>query len=162
MAMGLEHSGSNDRARRATPGSARSGPVAILIASWLCACAAQVGADPPPAGTISGTITYDGPAAGGGRPIAVAVYRNFPPSGPPVSWKLLETYELPVRYSFDGLPPGNYWVGAAIDVDPADTRYVGMLNPRRDPHGYALEGRRIEVGEIEGAAGADVRMEDRR
>ena len=171
MAMVPEHSvpdrrvpcwAPDQRPSGTTSGVARSGPIAILIVvlASLCSCAAQVDSGPPPPGSISGSIAYDGPAAGGGRPLAIAVYRTFPPSGPPVAWTLVETYAFPFRYSFDGLPPGTYFVGAAVDVDPADTRYVGMLNAERDPHGYALEGGRIEVTSVEGSAGADIRLED--
>lgn len=86
----------------------------------------------------------------------------YPPSGPPVAWRLVEEYELPYRYVFDGLPPGRYVVGASIDVDPADTRYPGRLNPLRDPHGYARGGWLFNVDSFAGVDGADIVLEDPR
>ncbi|MBI4509524.1 MAG: hypothetical protein HY698_07790 [Deltaproteobacteria bacterium] len=114
----------------------------------------------PPGGTISGTISYTGPAAGGGRPLSIAVYRTYPPSGPPVAWRLVEEYKFPYHYYFENLPPGSYTVGASLDVDPADTRYLGMLNAKRDPHGYASHGKLVSVDAMHGVGGADLKLED--
>jgi hypothetical protein len=113
-----------------------------------------------PGGTIAGTISYEGPAAGGGRPLGIAVYKTYPPSGLPITYQLLDNYQFPYRYVFNGLSPGSYYVGALIDVDPADTRYVGMLNPKRDPHGYVGKGQPVRVDDLQGASGADIALED--
>lgn len=114
------------------------------------------------AGTIAGTVYYDGSAAGGGRPLGIAVYKTYPPSGPPVTYQLVDKYQFPYHYVIDGLSPGTYYVGALIDVDPADTRYVGMLNPKRDPHGYAGSGQQVRVEEFHGTSGVDVVLEEHR
>ncbi len=113
-----------------------------------------------PAGTITGTISYDGSAAGGGRPLGIAVYKTYPPSGMPIAYRLVADYQFPYRYVIDGLPPGTYYVGALIDVDPADTRYVGMLNAKRDPHGYAGNGQQVEVEDLHGSSSADIVLQD--
>lgn len=113
-----------------------------------------------PTGTIAGTISYKGPATGGGRPLGIAVYRTYPPSGIPVAYRLVHDYQFPYRYAIDGLAPGAYYVGALIDVDPADTRYVGMLNAKRDPHGYAGNGRPVQVADLHGASSADIVLQD--
>ena len=134
-----------------------SATLALALAAVSCS-STQVGA--ATTGTIGGTITYAGAAAGGGRPLSVAVYRRCPPSGPPIAYQLVETYQLPHRYEFVGLPPGTYCVGALIDVDPADTRYLGMLNAKRDPHGYAGTDHPVTVGEFSGASGVDIKLMD--
>jgi hypothetical protein len=95
-----------------------------------------------------------------GRPLAIALYRSFPPSGPPVATKLLERFALPYRYEFTGLAPGSYYVGALIDVDRMDTRHAGMLVPERDPHGYAGGGAPIQLGVSQGAAAVEIELED--
>ena len=115
-----------------------------------------------PTGTISGTISYDGHSAAAGRPLGIAVYKTYPPSGPPVAYRLVDEYQFPYRYVFDGLPPGAYYVGALIDVDPTDTRYVGMLNAKRDPHGYAGNGQQVRIEDFGGTAGVDILLEDSR
>jgi hypothetical protein len=114
----------------------------------------------PAQGSIEGTITYDGAAGGGGRALSIAVYKTYPPKGPPLATQLLQHYQLPYHYRFSGLEPGTYYVGALIDVDPADTRYPGMLNAARDPYGYVGGGQPVKVAQLQGAAGADVRLED--
>jgi hypothetical protein len=129
----------------------------ILLAAASCTSS---GSGPAPSGTISGTITYAGAAAGGGRPLSIAIYGHCPPKGPPLAFQLIETYTLPYRYQFDGLTAGAYCVGALIDVDPADTRYVGMLNPGRDPHGYAAHGHVVSVETWNGASSVDITLED--
>jgi hypothetical protein len=131
--------------------------LACVLATISCG-STKTGA--APSGTIAGTITYAGAAAGGGRPLSIAVYAHCPPSGPPVAYQLVETYRLPYRYQFVGLSPRTYCVGALIDVDPLDTRYVGMLNPKRDPHGYSASERPVVVDELAGASGIDITLED--
>lgn len=152
------------------PHSARSSlrVVAIALASvscWIATLACGWQHDLPTtsrAGSLSGVIRYDGTMGGAGRPLAIAVYRSFPPSGPPVATRLVERYELPYRYEFSGLAPGTYYVGALIDVDRMDTRYAGMLVPRRDPHGYASGGEPISLTADRGAASADIELRDPR
>ena len=134
-----------------------SATVALVLAAVSCGSTQTGGAT---TGTIAGTIASSGAAAGGGRPLSIAVYRRCPPSGPPIAYQLVETYQLPYRYDFVGLAPGTYCVGALIDVDPADTRYVGMLNAKRDPHGYAGTDRPVMVGEFSGASGVDIKLTD--
>lgn len=112
-----------------------------------------------PAGTLSGTIRYQGAMTAPGRPLAIALYRTFPPSGPPMATRLVERYELPYHYEFTGLAPGTYYVGALIDVDRMDTRYAGMLT-KRDPYGYAGGGEAIRLDASQGAAAIDVDLED--
>jgi hypothetical protein len=131
--------------------------MAFAVIASSCTSASLGGA---PTGTITGTITYSGAAGGGGRPLSIALYPRCPPKGAPLAVQLVEKYELPYRYRFDGLSPGSYCVGALIDVDPADTRYVGMLNPKRDPHGYAADGHVISVEQFSGASGANITLED--
>lgn len=133
-----------------------------LTALLLLISCADAGSSVPAGSTIGGTIRYEGAAREGGRPLAIAVYATLPPSGPPVAWRVIEQYELPYRYVFEGLPPGRYVVGASIDVDPADTRYLGRLNPGRDPHGYSGGGQPFDVDDYAGADGADIRLEDPR
>lgn len=111
-------------------------------------------------GTISGTISYEGSASGAGRPLGIAVYKTYPPSGPPVAYRLVDEYQFPYRYVFDGLSPGTYYVGALIDVDPADTRYVGMLNAKRDPHGYAGNGQQVKIEDFQGTSSVDIVLQD--
>ena len=111
-------------------------------------------------GTISGVVHYDGPAAARGRVLAIAVYRSFPPVGPPVATQLIERYTLPYKYEFNGLPPGTYHVGALIDVDRQDSRHAGMLVRGTDPHGYAAGGGPIVVALDRGVAGVDVLMQE--
>ena len=114
----------------------------------------------PRTSSVSGTITYAGPAAARGRPLAIAVYRSYPPKGPPVAWRLVDDYRFPYRYTFDDLPAGSYTVGALIDVDTADTRNIGQLNAARDPHGYAAGGRLLSVSEQHAELGADIALQD--
>ncbi len=134
---------------------------AVVMPFLLTACAmgsdSQVG---PPQSVVSGTIHYEGPAAGRGRPLSIAVYGSLPPTGPPLRAVLVEDYEFPYRFTFDGLRPGTYYVGALIDVDRADRRYAGMLNPERDPFGYAGDGVPIVLGERRGVGGLEIRLED--
>ncbi|MBI2388562.1 MAG: hypothetical protein HYV09_03000 [Deltaproteobacteria bacterium] len=132
--------------------------IVCLFCISLLACGTSETA--PQTASISGTITYAGAAAGHGRPLAIAVYRAFPPKGPPVAWRLIEQYQLPYRYTFDNLPPGSYVVGALVDVDPADTRNIGQLNAARDPHGYSASGRLLPVDATHIAEGADIVLED--
>lgn len=133
----------------------------LLLAVATCAPSGPSAHDPP-AGSIGGTISYDGAAAGAGRALSIAVYRVYPPKGPPVASKLVERYDLPYQYSFDGLDPGTYYVGALIDVDPSDTRYPGMLNAARDPYGYVGGGQPIVVQQFSGVAGADIALREDR
>ena len=135
---------------------------AVLAAPLIfsaCVSGADRTADVPPT-TIRGTIHYDGPAVGRGRPLAIAVYGSLPPTGPPVRTALLQTYEFPQPFQFDGLPPGTYFVGASIDVDRADRRYAGMLNPELDPFGYVGDGAPITLGDRWGVGGLDITLED--
>ena len=134
------------------------GVLLCVLVSFVSGCG-STGSPTASGGTISGTINYAGPAAGGGRPLAIAVYRKTPPSGPPVAWRLVESYQFPYRYSFDNLPPGNYVVGALIDVDPTDTRYTGMLNAKRDPHGYSNGGGLVHIDDQRGAVALDIKLE---
>lgn len=136
--------------------SARLSVWAALLCVAMSGCASS-GAEST-GSTISGEIAYTGSAAGGGRPLAIAVYRTYPPSGPPVAWRLVENPKFPYRYTFDGLAPGNYVVAASVDVDPSDTRYVGMLNVKRDPHGYSSGGQLVHVDAMHGVAGMDVAL----
>jgi len=131
--------------------------VAILVPGCLSETDSDVGVPP---GIVTGTIHYDGVAAGPGRPLAIAVYGTFPPSGPPVRATLIDTYEFPVRFSFDNLSEGTYYVGALIDVDRADRRYAGMLNPELDPYGYAGDGAPVVVGPTAGVGGLAIQMVD--
>lgn len=130
---------------------------AVLI--WGCDDRSEVVFEAP-GGTLSGTIDYTGAAAGPGRPLSIALYRSFPPKGPPVAAKLIENYSFPQRYQFSGLAPGTYYVGALIDVDRMDTRYAGMLAPKRDPHGYAGAGAPIAIDSTRGAALIDLELKD--
>lgn len=126
-------------------------------------CAADDARPTLPAGsTLGGIIYYDGAAAAPGRPLAIALYRTFPPQGPPVATRLVEQYALPYTYLFEDLSAGDYYVGALIDVDRLDTRYAGMLNADRDPHGYAGGGAPVQVGEQVGAVGIDIPLADPR
>lgn len=110
----------------------------------------------PTAGSISGTIRYGGAGAALGRPLAIAIYRTFPPVGPPLATQLIESYEFPYRYEFSDLPPGTYYAGALIDIDRTDTRYAGMLVESRDPHGYAGDGAPVRLAPGRGVAGVDI------
>lgn len=134
------------------------GALLCVLVSFVAGCG-NSGSTTASGGTISGTINYTGTAAGGGRPLAIAVYHRTPPSGPPVAYRLVESYEFPYRYSFDNLPPGNYVVGALIDIDPTDTRYTGMLNTKRDPYGYSNGGAVVHVDEQHGAVAMDIKLE---
>ncbi|MCP4446138.1 MAG: DUF2141 domain-containing protein [Myxococcales bacterium] len=112
----------------------------IILSIALLLCLTTCAGEPssvPQAGTISGVIQYDGVAQGPGRTLSIALYRSFPPVGPPIQSELIETYSFPYRYELTDLAPGTYYVGALIDVDRLDTRYSGMLNVLRDPYGYA-------------------------
>lgn len=139
--------------------SARTNLGAALLCLVMAGCASTGDTHAPPTASISGTIEYGGTAAGGGRPLAIAVYRRFPPKGPPVAWRLVERPQFPYRYTFDNLPPGDYVVGALIDVDPSDTRNIGQLNPKRDPHAYSKGGGLTHVDEQHGAVGLDLVLE---
>lgn len=77
-----------------------SATVALVLAAVSCGSTQTGGAT---TGTIAGTIAYSGAAAGGGRPLSIAVYRRCPPSGPPIAYQLIETYQLPYRYDLVGL-----------------------------------------------------------
>lgn len=129
--------------------------VALLL---LSSCGPSTGTA---AGSISGTISYSG-ALGGGRALSIALYKTYPPKGPPLASQLVQKYEMPYHYFFDGLEPGSYYVGALIDIDPSDTRYPGMLNAVRDPHGYVGNGKPVKLEQLQGAPGADIRLEDPR
>lgn len=131
------------------------------LAFLLPGCLADGGSDVGvPPGVITGTVDYDGVAAGPGRPLALAVYRTFPPSRPPVRTALIDGYDFPVRFSFHGLSPGTYYVGASIDVDRADRRHAGMLNPALDPFGYAGEGAPVVLGATAGVGRLAIHMVD--
>jgi uncharacterized protein (DUF2141 family) len=137
--------------------------VALAATASLSACLGQSdGAGAAAPETITGTIYYEGSAAAPGRPLSIAVYTSFPPSGAPLATQLVESYDFPFHYHFDGLKPGRYYVGALIDVDRADTRYAGMLNRVRDPFGYAAKGAPTELEIDRGAAGADITLEEHR
>jgi len=141
--------------------STRVVETALAVACWsLASCGTSDAPSAAPTSTVSGAITYAGPAAASGRPLAIAVYPTFPPQGPPVVWRIYEAYTFPFQYSFQQLPPGSYVVGASIDVDPTDTPYLGQLNAKRDPYGYSAGGRLIAVDEQRGAAGIDIALED--
>ena len=96
-------------------------------------------------GGMDVTITYDGKVAKHGQPLAVAVYESFPPKGAPLTYRVIEDYSFPYTIRFEGLPPGQYVVGASIDLDPSDTPHVGMLKAGVDPFAYAGHVKRIQV-----------------
>jgi len=137
-----------------------SASLALLL---TLACGGSSGA--PSSNSISGTISYTG-NVGGGRALSIAVYSTYPPKGPPLATQLVQKYDLPYHYSFEGLEPGTYYVGALIDIDPSDTRYPGMLNAVRDPHGFVGGGSLPApvkiVDSMQGTAGVDIRLEDPR
>lgn len=136
-------------------------PLAALLVILAPGCLSETDGDiGVPPGVVTGTINYDGVAAGPGRPVAIAVYTTFPPSGPPVRTALLDTYEFPVRFSFVDLSAGTYYIGALIDVDRADRRYAGMLNPELDPYGYANDGAPVVLSPSEGVGGLAIQMTD--
>lgn len=137
----------------------RSAASTLAFVMWLAVACSDAGRAPR-GNTIAGSVFFDGQTAALGQPLAIAVYRSFPPKGPPVAWRYVEQYSFPYRYEFDDLPPGTYYVGALVDVDRMDSRHAGMLNPRRDPHGYAGGGEPIAVTALAGAAGADIRLEE--
>jgi len=132
--------------------------VSLTLLLLVAMCGPSSGA---PQNSISGTISYDG-VAGGGRALSIALYKTYPPKGPPLATQLIQSYQMPYSYSFEGLEPGTYYVGALIDIDPADTRYPGMLNAARDPHGYVGGGQPVQLVQLQGSAGADIHLEDPR
>jgi len=87
------------------------------------------------------------------------LYSSYPPSGRPIRAQLVEDYSLPFSFTFSGLPAGTYYVGALIDVDRMDTTWSGMLNPERDPYGYAGEGTPFEIVDFESVPSADIELE---
>lgn len=116
-------------------------PFLLMVCLWL-------GCGGGTSGTEAGmdvTITYDGKIANHGQPLAVAVYETYPPKGPPLTYKVVEDYSFPSTVRFEGLPPGEYVVGASIDLDPSDTPHVGMLKAGVDPFGYAGQAKKIQI-----------------
>lgn len=116
--------------------------VAAAVAVWaISGCGGMVAGE----SGLDVTIQYDGTLAPAGQPLAIAVYETYPPKGVPLAYKVIERYSFPYSAHFEGLPPGDYVIGASIDLDPSDTPHVGMLKAGVDPFGYAGSTERIHV-----------------
>ncbi len=137
--------------------------LALLLSGSFAGCGlVDAGRGGAPPGTLAGAVHYEGELPTAGRALAIAVYGSFPPTGPPLRALLLERYELPQPFVFEGLASGNYYVGALVDVDRMDTRHSGMLNAELDPYGYFGGGQPIALDAGSGAANLDVVLEDPR
>ena len=69
------------------------------------------------AGTISGTLTYEGAESGNAL---VAAYETFPPQGAPVAVTIIETpfaEGTTYEYSLGAIPDGDLFVVAGFDID---------------------------------------------
>ncbi|MBI2891427.1 MAG: hypothetical protein HYY13_11665 [Nitrospirae bacterium] len=130
--------------------------IGMALVCLLARCGGQVGGGE---GSLDVVIDYHGKTARAGQPLAVAVYESYPPKGAPLTYKLIEDYSFPTTVRFDGLPPGDYVVGASVDLDPSDTPYAGMLKAGVDPFGYAGAADRIRIHPLSKAPRAEIRLE---
>ncbi|MCU0690125.1 MAG: hypothetical protein MUF54_01860 [Polyangiaceae bacterium] len=77
--------------------------------------------------TISGTVRYEG--SGTGLAIVVALYKSLPPGGPPDAFGRVKAPTFPMDYLIEDVDPGDYYVYAYIDMEPANPAMPGEEDP---------------------------------
>ncbi len=87
-------------------------------------------ATPPPMVDVHITVEYEGEAPGEG--VVVAAFTSWPPSGPPLSFGVIEESELPQTATLEGFVPGTYYFYAAYDVPP-----ISPMPGMEDPQGVS-------------------------
>jgi len=77
-----------------------------------------------PAGTIQGTVTYEGSETGS---LTVGIFTDCPPAGPPAGMVYQQIAEpsFPQNYELTGASAGDYYVVAILDVAPASPMTPG-------------------------------------
>jgi hypothetical protein len=124
--------------RAARPVRSARSALAVLGALGALALGCSDRPPSPPGQTLSGQVTYVGPLGPSSGPLTVGVWNAWPPVTRPIGYHTFATgtWTIPQPFTLEGLPPGDYFVGAAVDANMGDTPHPYMLNPHVDSHGY--------------------------
>lgn len=102
-----------------------------LLAVTLHACGGDGGNGPEViGGTVTGTVYYEGDAEGA---LIVAAFLEWPTLWAPELFVKIASPDYPQDYKLEGLDPGEYYIFAFIDVEPASPTMPGEEDIQSEP-----------------------------
>ena len=124
------------------------------IAVWGCSGGSEGSSSTP---AIRGTVEYTGALHG---PLRVAVFTSFPPRGAPIAVKDIVEPRFPQSFEVTGVPPGRYFVLAAIAHDGVvATKFRPSVDPGGAFGGY-LTPQALTVDSVGSAGGVNLTLVD--